>query len=251
MTTIIPKEKLIELYINNNKTMNEIAKIYQVDRTTISNKLKMFDIKINKQQRKYTNLKTIPLTELQKELIVGSCLGDASLIKNQRRITSYFKVAHCEKQKDYLLYKKTIFNNIVNNITKNIDKRGNSIMYGFNTLSHPEFNFYRDLFYDNNIKIIKPEIGNYLTSFGLAIWFMDDGSRGKTNYTIATDGFTEKENIILTDILKTNFNIEAKVCNFTRKNKTYYYLYINKHNSLIMSNVIKPYIVDCMKYKLI
>lgn len=248
----IPKDKLIELYCEKNLTMFEIAEIYNVDRTTIANKLKQLQIDSNPIQRKYKILKEVPLTREQKDFIIGSVLGDASIILSGRRVNSYFKVAHCEKQKDYLLWKKEILGNLVNTISKTIDKRGNSTMYGFNTISHKELNFFRKLFYDNNKKIIKDELSLQMSPLGLAVWFMDDGSKtNKCNYRFATEGFTKEENLKLAEILKVNFDLNVKVLEYSRNDRKYYYLFLNKRNAMNMTEIIKPYIVDCMKYKLI
>jgi len=248
----IPKEKLIELYCENNLTMIEIAKIYNVDRTTISNKLKQFQIDSNPNQRKYESFKNKPLTKEQKDFIVGSTLGDASIILSGRRTRPYFKVSHCEKQKDYLVWKKEILGNLVITISKTIDKRGHSVMYGFNTVSHDDLSFFRKLFYIDNKKIIKDELSSQLSPLGLAVWFMDDGSKSnKWNYRFSTEGFSYEENLKLANMLKINFNLNAKVLEYTRSNKKYHYLFLNKENAINMTKIIKPYIVDCMKYKLI
>lgn len=249
----IPKEKLVELYTEKHLTMFEIAQIYNVDRSTISNKLKQFEIDSNPSQRKYRILKATPLLKEQKEMIIGSVLGDASVIINGRRKNAYFKVSHCEKQKEYILWKKSILGNLVNNINKYEDKRGNSIMYGFHTISHQELNIFRRMFYENNKKVVKDEIGLYLTPLGLATWFMDDGSKSGrgNNYRLSTDGFSKEDNFKLKHMLKANFNFNAKVLEYSRNDRKYYYIFFNKRNAINMTEIIEPYVVDCMKYKLI
>jgi len=245
----IAREKLIELYVEKHKTMFEIAEIYNVDRTTIANKLKNFDIDVEPTVRKYRILKATPINSEQKKLILGSLLGDASIIKRSK--TSYFKVGHCEKQKDLLLYKKEVLGNFVNNITKHIDPRGNSVMFNFNTISHQELNYYRDLFYENNKKVVRPELITILTDpLSLAIWYMDDGSRGKYNCRFATDSFSEKEHTILIDLLKINFDIRAKTCKYARNDREYYYLSLDKPNTLKLFSIIYTYMIDCVKYKI-
>lgn len=184
------------------------------------------------------------LTNIQKELIIGSLLGDACIVK--RRNKSYFRISHCEKQKDYLLYKKKILNNIVKTISNHIDKRGNSIMYSFNTLSFTELNYFKDLFYDK-VKIINPIIEEYLTPFSLAIWYMDDGSKVNKSCKISTESFSYIGNQILQNILKNKFNLDCKILTY----KKYYYLFFNVENTAKFHNLIKEYIIDCMKYKLV
>lgn len=242
----INKEDLERLYIIENKTTKQIGEIYNVDRTTISNKLKKLGIEINKKQRQYQELNNKQLTKQQISLIIGSLLGDGSLIKNGRRITPYFKVSHCEKQKEYLEYKHDVLKPISTNIFKNIDKRGNSVMYGFNTLSNCYLIELRDLFYTNNTKVIKEELINYIDELSLAIWYFDDGSIGKTNCRLSTESFTFEENNILKNILIRKFNIEPKVCKY----KNYCYLHFNKTNSEKLINIVKEYCPQCLKYKL-
>lgn len=248
----IPKEKLIELYVEKKMTTFEIAEIYNVDRSTISNKLHQYQIDIDPTQRKYKILKAIPLTKEQKEFIVGCTLGDGSVICSGRRVNSYFKVSHCEKQKDYLLWKKVILGNLVNNITRYEDKRKNSVMYSFHTITHHEMNFFQKLFYENNKKVVRNDIGLHLTSLGLAVWFMDNGTlmHNQVNYRFSTDGFTRDENHMLSNIMKANFDLNVKVCEYERQNKKYYYLSLNKRNAMNMTEIILPHMVDCMKYKI-
>jgi hypothetical protein len=221
----------LEYYVNQGLSTTEIAKIYNVHRTTILNKIKKYKIKIN-------------INDKQKELIIGSLLGDACIVKRKNK--SYFRISHCEKQKDYLLYKKEILNNIVRTVSKHIDKRGNSTMYSFNTLSFNELNYFKDLFYKDNVKVIN-NIGEYLTPFSLAIWYMDDGSKVNKSCKISTESFSYTENQILQSILKNKFNLDCKILKY----KKYYYLFFNVSNTIKFHNLIKEYIVDCMKYKLV
>ena len=248
----IPKEKLIELYVDKKMTTHEIAQIYDVDRTTISNRLKEFNIDSNPSIRKYYLLKEDPLTKDQKDLIVGSTLGDASVIRPKGSANSYFKIAHCEKQRDYIFWKKEILGNLVNVVSKHEDKRGNSIMYQFNTLRHKELNFYRNLFYQNNKKVIVPNIGNYLTPLGLTAWYLDDGNRISKGVCckFSTDGFSYNENVILANTLKANFDLNVKICEYERHSTKFYYLLLNKRNFMSLTEIIKDYVIDSMKYKL-
>jgi len=232
--------------------MFEIAELYNVDRTTISNKLKKFQIDSDPTQRKYRLLKATPLTKRQREIIVGSTIGEGSIVCSGRRKNSYFKVSHCEQQKDYLLWKKQELGNFTNTVNKVEDKRGNSVMFGFQTLAHQELNFFRKLFYDNNKKVIKDELGLYLTPLGLAVWFMDDGSKnGTCNQKFSTDGFSREDNERLAIILKANFDINVKVLEYERNDQKYYYLFLNKRNAINMTEIIKPHMIESMHYKLV
>jgi len=82
---------------------------------------------------------------------------------------------------------------------------------------------------------------------------MDDGHKlSNLTYNIATCSFTEDEHIILIQILLNNFKIQAKIFYV---NKKYPILIISKKFSnndshIIFKNLIKPFIITSMEYKL-
>lgn len=250
---MISKTILEDLYINKRKTTYEIGEMFGLHRNTISTYLKKYGIEINPKQRKYELIKKVPFTQEQKDLIVGTVLGDGCIAPHGRKNKSYrLLVGHCEKQKEFLMWKKSILGNFVNVINKKEDNRKNSIMYNFATVTHNEFKFYRNLFYKGNKKIIRDELINHIKPLSLAAWFLDDGTLIKNvNMRLSTDSFTKEENEKLQWMLKCNFDIRSKVCEYTRCDKKFYYMSFNKVNSLKMTEIIAPYSVDCMQYKLI
>ena len=133
-----------------------------------------------------------------------------------------------------------------NSFQKNtiLDKRG-GIYYEKRTKSkrHPIFTKYRNLFYKNNIKIIHEESLQKLDSFGLFIWFMDDGYKKGDSYCFSTNCFSKEELIHLQKMLKNNFNIDVRI----HKNKT---LYVLKKSADILTNLIQDFVPESMKYKL-
>ncbi len=250
----LDKNLLQELYIDKRKTSYEIAEILQISRTTVVRYLKKYQIDINPKQRKYELIKKAPLNKEQREMIIGTLLGDGCIAPHGRKNKSYrLIIGHSEKQKDLVLYKKSILGNLVNKINIKEDKRKNSIMHSFNTVTHNELKFFYDLFYENGKKVIKDELSNYLTPRSLAFWIMDDGSVGKKQNKITlrlhTECFTEEENIKLQTFLKVCFGIRSKVCKFSRNDKEYCYLSINKENTLKASNLTSEYFTDSMRYK--
>lgn len=250
---MISKEKLEELYLNKKLTTYEIAEMYDVHRATVGKWLKKYSIEINRKQRKYESLKKIPFTKEQRELIFGTVLGDGCISKHGRKNKSHrLYIGHCEKQKDLVFWKKEILGNLVNTVRRQEDKRGNSIMYNFVTITHNEFKFFYDLFYENNKKIIREKMIHYLTPFALAVWVMDDGSRDQRKNTmrISTDSFSKSENETLKHCIKINFNINAKICEYTRNDNKFYYLSFNVRNAALLSDVIRPFVIDCVSYKL-
>lgn len=72
----------------------------------------------------------------------------------------------------------------------------------FSTLKYPFFNWVREEFYVDNIKIVPKNMPKYLTSVGLAFWIMVDGSynKHKGNIILCTDSYTKEEVLFLMDI---------------------------------------------------
>ena len=251
----LDKDLLQDLYVEKKKTAYEIAEILQVNRSTVVRYLKKYNIDINPKQRKYELIKKVPLTKEQREMIIGTLLGDGCVTPHGRKNKSYrLMIGHCEKQKDLVLYKKAMLGNLVNNVNRREDKRKNSVMYSFTTVTHNEFKFFYNLFYENGKKVIKDELAMYLTPRALAFWIMDDGSSSKNENKISlrlhTQGFTEEDNLKLQKFLNVCLGIKSKVCKYNRNDKEYCYLSINKENTLKASNLTSDYFVDCMRYKI-
>lgn len=256
-TIKVTKEELSDLYTNQRLTTYQIATKYQIDRSTVCNWLKKFEIPITNIQRKYEKIKEIPLTDLQKQYIFGTLMGDGSIIRSGKQTRGFhLNVGHCEKQLELLEFgKNTLGELIQQKLYKRTDPRNGKIFYKFDTIQHKEFEFFEHLFYDNRIKVVRKEFYDYLTPFSIAIWDMDDGSidpKRRKSMSLHTECFTVEENQMLSDIIKDKFNISSKVSQTNRKNgKKYYHLTFNKENSIKLTNLIKPYILDSMKYKLI
>ncbi len=241
------KELLYSLYVESNLTTYDIANKFSCHKKTVSRYLAKYNIPINSCNRKFYKNKQQKLTDIQRQILVGTLLGDGCLSKHGNY--SRLLVGHCEKQYDLLYFKFNIFNNLTSKILKKLDKRHNSIMYSFSTITHQELDFYYSLFYKNGAKTIG-DIYNEFTELSLAIWIMDDGSLNKTNLRISTDSFTYKDNCYLKDLLIRKFDIYCDIKNYTRNNSQYYYLSFNKVNTIKTSLLVQKFFIESMKYKL-
>ena len=203
-------------------------------------------------ERKYYHLREIPLEQRHKDFIIGTLLGDGCLARGGKKSNFRLSFAHCEKQKDYFLWKFDFLKPFTNNFYKSIDKRGNSTMYQTKSICHKELNQYADMFYDSSRKKHIPEnIEELLTPLGLAIWLMDDGNLNeKVNIRMSSMGFSFEEHEKLQNALRNKFGIECVIRDYKYKNKMYNMLWFNKENSLKYSNLVRPHIVESMKYKI-
>jgi hypothetical protein len=96
---------------------------------------------------------------------------------------------------------------------------------------------------------------NNIDERGLAIWYMDDGSKfDKLNgCRFQTEAFSLEENLLLCDMLRGRFGLEASVKDYVKKKsgKNYYYISLNKDNYIKLCDLVGKYIHSDLKYKLI
>lgn len=111
-----------------------------------------------------------------------------------------------------------------------------------------------NLFIVNNKKLISNNlVKNYLTPRSLAYWFIDDG--GKWDYNknslnksivLNTQSFTFEEVESLVKGLRDKYQLNC----YVKINKNKPIIYIDSLSYLIFYNLIKPYLIPQMIYKL-
>lgn len=119
--------------------------------------------------------KQLQLSKRQRELIVGLLLGDGHLETQNGGRTYRLKVEHGAAQRDYLVWLAKEFQDWLHSGWYE-KQRGEKVVYGFTTVSHPAFRFYAKQFYQVGKKRIPPLIKRLMSPLSLAIWFFDDGS---------------------------------------------------------------------------
>jgi|GEM_PF-1372857 len=248
----ITKEKLEKLYHSEMLTIREIAKVYNCNNNTISKKMKKWSIPILHTQLR--EIKKYHLDSIQKDAVIGMMLGDSS-IRSNKYCSSLF-MTHCAKQLGYLKWKSDIFGMFSNPIRKQIDKNGFE-SYRYATKFHPDFNYYRWLFYKNyhgtGNKILKKKALERLTPLGLAIWIMDDGcylmnhKKEIVGIRLYVGKHLNKGVVkIIQGVLKNKFDLSVKVY---YSSKTVYEFRITKAEYPKLMNIIKKHIPECMQYK--
>lgn len=218
------------------------------------------------------------LTQIQKDLLFGTLLGDGNLHTNSSGGTWRYRATHAIVKKDYLFHKYGILKNLCGSppfMEKKVDirtgvalEKKTTFNYSFNTLIHPSLCFYGNMFYTYDkrtelwVKDVPIKIEQFLTPCGLAYLYMDDGSLkwlGHSNaMCICTESFSHDGVKRLQNALKHSFNIHTTVNKKQLKNpnqngasREAYGLrvFIPEKSSADFRELIKPYLVDCMKYK--
>jgi len=238
---VLTKEQFLPLY-NEGKGDCEIGRILGIDDNTIwgfRTRLKL-----------PTNLpvfnKSIELTQIQKEALVGTLLGDANLRTKSGNYTG--KIEHSIKQKDYCLWKYEIFKNLSLDVTysdrvyfRDKTQKIQSIYFQFK--HNQELGWFYHQFYDSGKKQVTKELLEYLTPFAIAIWFMDDGTYNHYCCSLCTDSFNKESVELLVDFFKEKYGIITHV---NKRNRIYFDA-ITRSKFL---ELISSYVHESMKYKL-
>ena len=195
----------------------------------------------------------LKLTKRQRDIVVGLLLGDGHLETQNNGRTYRLKVEHALNQSDYVLWLHGEFGDWVRQKEPTVKQRKNGgASIWFSTYSHGAFRFYAHQFYQNKQKHIPKHIGKLLTPLGLAIWFMDDGSRKSEEhktFNIHTLGFVKKELEMLRDVLKEKFNLNTSL---HKQRYSYWRIYILSESAERFRELVAPYVdpIVSMKHKL-
>ena|SRR3989338_3200488 len=190
------------------------------------------------------------ISQEEHDIIVGGLFGDASI--RQRDRNSCLRFSHSPNQEKYINWKAEILDNFETSefrlVQKKIQNRFHNLI-AFSTKTHPVFNYYRRLFYENNKKRINAEALKQLNSRSLAVWICDDGSFSRRqNYIIlCTNSFNLEEHYLMKRFFAERFGVSPTI---GFRDQKYYYLRFRKEDSKKLIEVVRPFIPDCMKYKI-
>lgn len=200
--------------------------------------------------------KTLELTDYQREIMIGALLGDGHLETQNNGRTYRLKIEHSWKQKEYVDWLYEIFKEWILTPPQEKNQIVDSVIrkkYWFSTVSHGALRFYAQQFYQEKIKILPKFINKWLSPLAIAIWFMDDGSiksKRHRGLILNTQSFTKRECQRLIEVLRKKFGIETKLRPQTREGKKRYQLYILGVTVKRFVEIVNPYILPSMKYKL-
>lgn len=196
-----------------------------------------------------------------RNLLIAMLLGDGTICKNY-----VYKLAHCEKQKDYLQWKINLLNQrgLRNNGVKSYIKTagynlGVLVYYTqLNTL--PFIKVLRRVFYKEHKVLGNRKLLNRLDNLGIAIWYMDDGSinirkdkNGKVHgfYIKISTCLPKDELQIIIDYFKEVWNIQFYMFHEGRKSDSFS-LCCGTKEGLKFIDIVKQYVeqVPSMLHKI-
>lgn len=191
------------------------------------------------------------LTQRQREILIGTVLGDAHLEKNGRY--TRLRVDHYDKHKAYifwLAHEFSHFSLVPRHIVEKDKRNGkNYSRWHFSTRSLPIFDEFRTLFYNRGRKQISLNLVKLLTPLSLAIWYMDDGflRRDSKGFYLCTSSFMEAEQKLLQKILKITFALDTTIHHQHYLGR----IFIPSASADRFNQLIKPYVLPVFHYKLL
>lgn len=183
------------------------------------------------------------LTSTQKEILLGSLLGDGSLRRQGTRTNALFEVNHSYQYQEYVDWKYRYFQMYVKTPPKSRKGNGDRIAYRFTTQSLPIFTEYYDKFYLVGKKFVPLNI--VLSDLILSVWFMDDGSKSRNSFYLNSQQFSWEDQILLMDCLRRDLQIKSTL----NRDKQYFRIRIRTESAMIFKKIISAYLLPCFKYK--
>lgn len=241
------KTEFLQLYYEGKRDY-EIADILGFTRTTVCYYRKhMLGLPKNRA------FQTLELTDSDREILVGTLMGDATLGKCSSDKTVRVQISHIKKNEEYLMWIKqslpTLFiynpyetiarDKIING--KSARSNGALVIY---SCKAPCLDELYKVFYSGNRKVIPIDyLNKYFTAKSLAILFMDDGCKNCSTINLNLQCFELEELEKFVIFLKEKFNLEFII----KKDKT---LYLRYNSRETFYNLVIPFITADMLYKI-
>ena len=177
-----------------------------------------------------SNLRTAKLlNEDQLQVVLGSYLGDGSLIQENKQVNCFsLKLTQGIAQLSYLQWKMQAFPSLATRLIKS----------GYTG----EFSIYQTSQVPNFILDTEPFklVISKINPLGLSIWAMDDGTLSKDGrFTLCSNAFSFEQNTELALMLETRFNVK---CSVVSNGKGHWQLGFSRVNTHKFMSIIEPYL---------
>ena len=174
-------------------------------------------------------------------LLIGSYLGDGHFSKFQKGQESKLTINHWIEQKDYLFWKYEKLKKV--NLHNTIFSNSKSTIFTTKSKSHPIFSKFRTEGYENLKGKLNLKLVENINSESFSIWYLDDGSVTNDGVNITCQSLCYDEKEILKNLIFRNIGLEVNITSNS--------LYIPKKEIEKFQNIVRPYCINSMLYKLV
>lgn len=249
------KEQLYADYIERDMTLKQIGEKYGIAFYSVDYYRNLYGIATRGKAR--TESQRLSFTEEQKQIIIGTLLGDGHLEAPKTSFYPRLQVEHGIQQKEYVEWlqeKMNPFSKALNvrlikaREIKGVMVKSDKESIRFRTGCHPELTEYYDLFYPEGKKQFSAKVFNRITDLGLSIWYMDDGvSCHDKALEICTGILPEDQQDLVKQWFFDTYGIESRI-RYTH-NGGYRIKFINIHAKKL-AQIMYPHFCPSMLYKI-
>jgi hypothetical protein len=186
------------------------------------------------------------LSNIQKDLVIGSLLGDGHVDK--RETQPIFIISHAENQKDYLYWKYEIMKDFYNIPPTYYKEKVHTFGGDKEYMCQPHYRIssrIHDCFIPFR-NMSKHDLINELNEFSLSIFALDDGYRSESNWEICLADIPYEDRELFIKILEDKFNLDGYICKYDNR-----YMKLTSNSSRILDSIILkivPNDLDIIKY---
>ena len=243
----ISKEEAEQL-LDEEKTFEEIAEKMKCSVIVAKRRFKELGLCRKQQQVGHYKFYDINLSFLQKQMVMGSVLGDGTIT-----VSGAYSCSHSTKQLEYFNYKREVFKNLHSDkVHRYAHKYDN-----FNTVPESVHftsgcNKYlyklRDIYYPNGKKIFPYQyLMENMDEEGLSFWYCDDGGMSGNNAKLFTYGYSFNEQELFQSFFMEKFKLRVNIHGNKNNKQTLYFPIKDTHKFFAL---IRPYIIPSMRYKI-
>lgn len=182
------------------------------------------------------------LTDRQTQILIGSLLGDAYIHPLGKICFEQSSI-----QQEYLLWKYAEFKNLaypkIAQVAR-LDKRSGNQTFSCRFFLRQIFRSWREVWYLGGHKRLPIDLDKWFTPLTLAVWYMDDGHLEKGVVPLfASESFTKEESEVISKIMLNKWQLKSYVNHNNR-------IRLCRESTRHFIELIEPYIVPCMRYKI-
>lgn len=242
----LTKADLEKLYLEELWTETQIGDLYQTSQTTIGRRRKKWGIPTVGKTGAITRSLS-PLSEEQRETIIGSLLGDGTMSAPSERTARVIE-GHCLKQRAYTDWKADILGDYISTrfeaTKKDADTGKTYKAWCYSTKTTTHLREFYDLFYGTGERVFPRNLADLITPRALAVWYMDDGSisnRFHPRISFGLDDLSRKRGFRALRALglKPTLHEDGDTISIEFPGQTDQFF-----------EIVSPHIPDCMGYKL-
>lgn len=195
--------------------------------------------------------RTLELLQEQRDVLVGTLLGDGHLETQDHGRTYRLKIEHGLGQRSYVEWLYDVFRPWVLTPPQEKEQPWRDRVdrkVWFQTVSHPALRFYGQQFYRSRRKVVSKIIHHMLTPLALAVWFMDDGSVKSSHHRallLNTQAFDRNDLERVRGALRERFSITTTL----RRQREGFQIQISSPDVEVFVGIIEPFVLPSLRYK--